>query len=303
MEEQNQKWTGRWFGFVRLQAMTVEWLVGGETFGLISPDHLRDLEVLQCSSMSSKELSGERIWNFSTSSRWSQFGSILSTVAPTRLSGGRGLEASPISITSRASVRGPSISTASLTPMPPISFRFTVSISSVIPSTRWLGHLSASVWWLFMMSVLGWVPAFSPAIMFINTVLNDFRSSIWFQPQSRVRTLHGCRPTGWFFRPALGLKGRNRSSQTGVKLAISSACLLEIDAHHKGRAAGTISSCGGLLRCQFASIATSCWSTAWGTSRTTRSPSTWFKRKRVLFSLLQRLVWKRKTKSKTFNRQ
>lgn len=253
-------------------------------FGSVNPDHLRDLEVLQCSGMPSKELGRKRIWDFSTSGRRGRFGSVLSAAAPARLS----LEARPISIAPGARVGGPPVSAAGLTPMPPIPVG--LPISSVLRSVGWLWQLSAPIRGLLVVSVLWRLPTFSPAVVFINPVLDDLWSSIWFQLQGRVRTFHCCRPACWFFRPALGFKGGNWGRQTGVELAISSSCLLEVDAHHEGRAPGTISSCSGLLWGQFACIGPSCGSTPWGTSGGPWSSCTRLKRKRVLFSLLKWLI-------------
>lgn len=248
--------------------------------------------------MASQEMSRERIWKFSTRSRWGWFGTFLPIAAPTRLSSRRSPIARPISVTSAARVRRATVSTTSLAPVPPISVRFSVPVSSVFPSVWRLWHVSPSVRGFLIMPVLWRLPTLSPAVMFINPVLDDFWTTIWFQPQSRIRTLHCSWPTSWFFRPALGLKGWNRGSQTGVELAISSARLLEVDAHHERRAAGTVTSCGGLLWGQFASIAPSCWSTAWGTCGATRSPCAWLLGERVLFSFLQRLVCKDRNQDK-----
>lgn len=203
-----------WFCFGRSQAVIAEWLLDGWIFVLVSPDHLRDLEVLQCATMASQEMNGERICEFSTRGRRCRFGAILSTAAPTRISSRR----SPVTrfITSATRVRGAPETTAGLATMPPISVRFSLPVSSVFPSVWWLWHVSPSVWGLLIVSMLWWITTLSPAVMFINPVLDDFWSIIWFQPQSCIKTLHCRRPTR-FFRPALGLKGWDRGSQTGVK--------------------------------------------------------------------------------------
>lgn len=203
-----------WFCFGKPQAVIAEWLLNGWIFVLFSPDHLRDLEVLQCTTMASQQMNGERIWEFSTGSRGCRFGAILTTGAPTRVSS----RSSPVTRFITSSVRvGRALETiASLATMPPISVSFSVPVSSVFSSIWWLWHVSPSVWGLLIVSMLWWITSLSPAVMFMNPVLDDFWTMVWFQPQSCIKTLHCSWPTR-FFRPALGLEGWDRGSQTGIK--------------------------------------------------------------------------------------
>lgn len=146
--------------------------------------------------------------------------------APTGLSSRRGPVAKSIAVAPAAGVGRASVSTAGLISF--LSFRLSVPVSSVFPSVSRL----CSVQGLFIVPVFGCLPTLSPAIMFIHPVFDDLWSTVGFYSHSGIRALHRSRPASWFFGPALGFEGMDRRCQTGVKLAVSSACLLQIDAHH-----------------------------------------------------------------------